>query len=90
MHEYAAGYFEAPGAPVCGLGRIAGALAPALPPVSIVFCNMDNMSRMKASNSLGLVHAGLRSNADAWEVCGCGGERRKGGRREGIGGGQMK
>ena len=40
-----AGYFEAPGAMVYPLGS---SLQPFNPqPVTIVFCNMDNLSRMK-------------------------------------------
>lgn len=48
-----AGYFEAPGAPVCGLGRIAGTMPPInLPAVTIVFCIIDNLARMKVSMDL--------------------------------------
>ena len=46
-----AGYFEAPGAPVYGLGHIAGAMpAINLLPVTMTFCNMDNFTRMKVSS----------------------------------------
>ena len=45
-----AGYFEAPGALAFGLGSVAGTLQPFNPqPVTIVFCNMDNLTLMKAS-----------------------------------------
>ena len=44
----AAGYFEAPGALMYGLGSVAGTLQPFNPqPVTIVFCNMDNLPLMK-------------------------------------------
>ena len=46
------GYFEAPGALTYGLGRVAGALQAFNPqPVTIVFCNMDNLPLMKVSCS---------------------------------------
>ncbi|KAL0031937.1 hypothetical protein WJX79_006910 [Trebouxia sp. C0005] len=45
------GYFEAPGALTYGLGRVAGALQAFNPqPVTIVFCNMDNLPLMKAAD----------------------------------------
>ena len=44
----ASGYFEAPGALTYGLGSVAGILQPFNPqPVTIVFCNIDNLPLMK-------------------------------------------
>lgn len=51
------GYFEAPGALTYGLGRVAGALQAFNPqPVTIVFCNMDNLPLMKVSFSADTLH----------------------------------
>ena len=48
--SFCIGYFEAPGALTFGLGRVAGTLQPFNPqPVTLVFCNMDNLPLMKGS-----------------------------------------
>ena len=62
-----AGYFEAPGALTYGLGRVAGALQAFNPqPVTIVFCNMDNLPLMKVSFSADTLHHAALCCAVLW------------------------